>query len=730
MDILRKIDRILKNHLSVFVKDLTIVFLSLFLLSGCSNSNKIVFCGSAENDLFRLLEGEGFALQLAGSPKEAVSLAKKGSAVVIVSDAYPGTTVDIKDDVYVQAKEKDLRLYVEYPSSFPGIHVSGEIFHATLERGVVSSKAFLPKLKPMSIVGINDCYALVADVEDPLLVLAKVAGFDNAEYGIGDVKKHPLLFQKDNCMVALTKLSNFRTGRYGPNGSWEAIWSHIISWLANKPGFQLEKAWPADVVPMYEEVDGLPEGSKKQMIKKGVDWFYNGKFFIHPSWEDRWLKYQADDANPVGPPIPRSFKNGDGSMGILEGHVSNILNDGLQDYRYNLRCDVHGETAYALAAAGEYLGEPGHLKVAGNLIDFVFDDTTNFRKQAHWDKKSPVFGLLGWGYNSSDVFYGDDNARCVLGMIGASSFLKTDKWDRQIVENILANFRVSSANGFYSEKGRLKQAEIERLGWKYLSKRADLKHVQPHYESWLWACYLWLYDKTGYKPLLDKAKAAIRLTMEAYPDNWEWTNGIQQERARMVLPLAWLVRVEDTEEHRKWLDIIVARLLENQQECGAIQEELGAAELGKYGKTSSNSDYGKSEAPLIFVNGDPVADMLYTTNFAFFALNEAAKATGNPKYEEAVSKMSDFLSRIQVKSTVHPDLDGAWFRAFDYGRWDYWASNADHGWGAWSTLTGWTQSWIVATQVLIEENTSFWKSTTGLKVDKYMDETVGFMLNR
>ena len=84
-----------------------------------------------------------------------------------------------------------------------------------------------------------------------------------------------------------------------------------------------------------------------------------------------------------------------------------------------------------------------------------------------------------------------------------------DKWDKEIVKNILANFRVSSKNGFYSKKGKLKQPEIESEGWEYLSGREEIRHIQPHYESWLWACYLWLYDKTGYQPLLDKAKAAI-----------------------------------------------------------------------------------------------------------------------------------------------------------------------------------------------------------------------------
>jgi hypothetical protein len=135
------------------------------------------------------------------------------------------------------------------------------------------------------------------------------------------------------------------------------------------------------------------------------------------------------------------------------------------------------------------------------------------------------------------------------------------------------------------------------------------------------------------------------------------------------------------------------------------------------------------EAPLIFENGDPIADMLYTSNFAFFSLNEAAHATGNPEYKKAVEKLSDFLTRIQVRSEKFNDLDGAWFRGFEYNRWEYWASNADAGWGAWGTLTGWTQSWIVATQVVTAQDQNFWDLTRNAAVKKHLPATVELMFD-
>lgn len=251
-----------------------------------------------------------------------------------------------------------------------------------------------------------------------------------------------------------------------------------------------------------------------------------------------------------------------------------------------------------------------------------------------------------------------------------------------------------------------------------------MSNPHPHFEAWLWACYLWFYEQTGWDSLLERTKLGIKETLDTYPDGWFWTNGIQQERARMILPLAWLYRVEPTQEHEQYLDFMVDELLKNQVPCGGIREELGDPSKSTFGKTPSNEKYGESEAPLIFDNGDPIADMLYTTNFAFVGLCEAAAATHKPEYIEALERMNDFLIRIQVRSEEFKHLDGAWFRAFDYESWDYWASNADAGWGAWSTLTGWIQSWIVGTQVLLEEDTSLWELLSGIDMSDISQKVI------
>ena len=253
-------------------------------------------------------------------------------------------------------------------------------------------------------------------------------------------------------------------------------------------------------------------------------------------------------------------------------------------------------------------------------------------------------------------------------------------------------------------------------------------HYAPHYQAWIWATYLWLYDKTGYEPLLTRTRAAIEKMMLAYPHAWRWTNGIQQERGRMLLTLAWLIRVDDTARHREWLRRIAADMRACQHATGAIREELGPRGNGSFRPPRSNAEYGTNEASLIQANGDAAADLLYTCNFAFLGLHEAAAATGEKEYRDMAARLAEFLIRIQVKSDAHPELDGAWFRAFDFERWEYWGSNADHGWGAWSVEVGWTQAWIPTVLSMRELDVNLWELTARSGIARHWDNVRQVML--
>ncbi len=701
----------------------TLVFLMLAFYTVDTNAQlkqtELIVCSDGNSDVSEMLKANNYDFSNFASQLQAVNSAKVGAGVLFAANSYPSNRFTFDKGVKEIIAQKKLRIFVEFPAVSTGFNVGKETMQTRLERGVINTSK-ISGTDSLDLIAVHNAHFVKSEAKNPLIIIAKVAGFEDAQYGISDVKHDPFLFKEGDALISTTRLTNALTSRFGPVDHVKPLWEYIFTYLAPKVKWKFDN-WPLQVAPMFGKSEVLSDKDYETAIKRGNDWFYKGKFFVHPSWEALFLKRQGDGLNPAGPPLKQSVPVGDGTLGVLEGHLSRIQIDGSQIYRYWMRADCNAEVAYSLTSSANPSAKD--KKVASNLLDYIFK-TSILRGDNRNNPASPAYGLVGWSMTHPHIYYGDDNARVILGALGASARMDKSDWDKYIAEAIIANFRTMGKNGFRGE--RFEDAKMFKKGLEAIQDN-ELVYAHPHFESWMWACYLWLYDKTGYQPFLDKSKKAIEITMKKYPD-WKWTNGIQQERARMILPLAWLVKVEDTPQHRQWLSLIVDKVLENMDESGGIREELGSATEGMFGATKKNEDYGKTEAPLIAVNGDPVADMLYTTNFAFFALNEAAAATGDEKYKKAVDKIADFLVRIQVRSKVHPDLDGAWFRAFDYNRWEYWASNADAGWGAWGTLTGWTQSWIVSTLALHQENRSLWGITENSKIGEPAKQSIRSML--
>jgi len=94
---------------------------------------------------------------------------------------------------------------------------------------------------------------------------------------------------------------------------------------------------------------------------------------------------------------------------------------------------------------------------------------------------------------------------------------------------------------------------------------------------------------------------------------------------------------------------------------------------------------------------------------------------------EAEDKLTEFLCRIQINSEAYPYLDGGWYRAFDFKNWEYWASNSDIGWGAWSIESGWTQGWITATLGMRLQKTSLWDIIQKIEVEEKFPKILELM---
>lgn len=692
------------NRSSAIILSAVLAVGSICPCSAAEHHARLTFACKSDNDLFRIWTAGDLSVRSADSPADAIRIAPEGSGVLLLADGYPELRTPIDANLLRAARQKRLRLYVEYPAFVPETE-SGPPRRTRWERTVVASDVFGTTLPPMRILAIHDCHFLPMRAERAYLVLARVAGYDRALFGLPD-ETFPILLEPraNELLVATTKLSQLVTARYAPKEAWQKVWQWIFHWLdPAHPGPAI--CWTPSVRPSYEPGEPLAPGAAIDAVRRGASWYPRSQLLTGTiELQLRALRAKPENNEEgIEPAPPADSPPGDGRLGILEGHNSQIRLDGSQPVRWFLRADCNCESAMALALCAMLDRNDRSRLIAANLLDFVYFHS-NLQQGPRADPTSPSYGLLGWcaGSQYCGLYYGDDNARSILATMAVAAALGSDRWDEPMLRAILANFRTTGQSGFRGSN--LGESVLHERGWRHFF-HANPVNPAPHYESWLWACYLWLYDKTRYEPLRQRARTAVRLTMDRYPSGWRWTNGQKQiERARMLLPLAWLVRVEDTPQHRRWLQQIAEDLLSFQDSSGAIQEEIASS-------LRSNAEYGTCETSLLAQNGDPVADMLYTCNFALISLNEAAAATGNPGIAGAADRLAEFLIRIQIRSHTHPDLDGAWFRGFDFRRWEPWGSNGDSGWGAWCTETGWTQGCIVAGLALRQARQSLWQLT-------------------
>ncbi|MEN6353214.1 MAG: hypothetical protein ABFD02_07150 [Bacteroidales bacterium] len=709
----------------LYIHYLCFILLLFAVVQGCTSNKKngINLSCNEENDLYKVLKDNKIACNRYNTPKEAIDYASEGSGVMILADGYPGKTTLMDSLLLKKAIIKKLKLYLEYPSWLPGM-TSAVPRPTTLERVVVTTDS-IEHLSRMQILALHDCNFVPITTENPLLSLSKVAGFDRAVYGLDeDTEINAILFELPayGLMVSTTKLSQFISARYAPKVAMQAIWNYILNWLENSKLSDRVIDWAPDVLPSYTCDQKLPPDAGRLAVRRGIDWHTTAKMLLNEQgWDEYKQLWNLNDSNmhttvpSVNNAAPKpEAQAGDGRFGVLEGIASHVNLDGSQPTRWWLRSDSNGESSLAFALRWAMDGDSLSKVVAGNLLDWLYFTSGLFQT----DSTKANYGLLFWAPGNAQALYQDNDIKAILGCIGTSGILNTDRWDEVLVKDILGNFRTTGVNGFRGR--RLESPDVLRDGWKSYWDKNTIQ-LQPHYEAWTWSSYLWLYDKTHWKPLLEKTRKAISTMMKAYPDNWRWTNGIQQERGRMLLPLAWLIRVDDRPEYRAWLKLIADDIEKCQDESGAIREELGSLDHGDYVPPKSNAAYGTNEAPLIQENGDCVSDLLYTSNFAFLGLHEAYASTGDEQFKRMSDKLADFLIRIQVRSKKHSELDGGWFRAFDYRQWEYFGSNADSGWGAWSIETGWTQAWLPTVLAMRELNNNLWDISKNSKVSTHFD---------
>lgn len=626
-----------------------------------------VFCANERNDLISALCQSGYAPVLAGSPEEALDKAPEGGAVFLLADEYPCKGTELTADMLARVRGKGVKLFIEYPQRVLGKE-TGEPQTIVYER-LVAPDGFFGSMEEGAILMLNGCWHRPFHEKGMgLLCLAKVAGYDRIVYGMPEKYDTVLdwLDEKKDVLVATSGMSSFITGRYAPAARWRVLWQRLLREMGLG---EVALRWAEDVTIVADEHSPLPAYAVRRAWQRNVDW-------------------------------SRSYMIGKtgSTVSVFEGFQSQIDYTGRQFIRTTFRGDCIGETAMELAYGWKQTGDPELRKTCAAVVDRVLKPGTFYQD----DPESAKYGLNNW-FENGEIFYGDDNARMLLGVMSARDLLGDDRWDERILRCILANLRTSDKNGLRHPSLRA-ESFIDKSWTDYYNEETD--YVSPHYQAYLWAAFLWMYELTGIEELLTKSEKAISMVMERFPDQLRWQNSLTGEISRMLLPLSFLVRVHPTEQNRKWLKQAVDGMLVYQEPCGAIRDAFGDLSLGKYPPPSSNENYGTTEASLIQQNGDPATDLLYTTNWAFIGLWEASLVMEDAYVREAYEKLRDFLLRIQVRSKKFPELDGTWMRSFDYEKWEYWGSAADIGWSAWSIESGWVNAWLATTLILEERGES------------------------
>ena len=358
-------------------------------------------------------------------------------------------------------------------------------------------------------------------------------------------------------------------------------------------------------------------------------------------------------------------------------------------------------------------------------MDYTFrwSDSQTFVQKNSTD---PTFGIVWWNqqdagtasgniasWHASD--YGSNSACILISATATAGLLGTSSWRKRMMYSAFAEIRTTGRNGYRPSK--ISANDLTSRGWKVYfhdMTSVDGAKYSPHYGAQAAAYSLFMGACTGLNKLFRvPAVQYVQGIMNGlFKGTWQWTQSMTNELGTLLLTLAWLVRVDPGNAvYIEWLDLVANKLLVHQTKEGGIRQFFGTGnESGKCHACvpKSNAAYGDGEAPLMFYGNETITDCLYSLNFISIGLREAYGATKKEVYRLAEEKLVNYLVRIQVTSTVHPELDGAWFRAFEYSRWEYWASDSDWGYGPWVTDNGWTNGWIQTSLALRHGNTTLW----------------------
>jgi hypothetical protein len=534
------------------------------------NNSLLLFCCEETNDLYQA------ALSLPNSNLKRVPLSsciyaaaslKNGSSVLMLADEAPGRTIVMPDGIFSLLHTRYIRVFAEYavvPSGSAGwasFRLSDPWPCPDFSRLVATPDSPLwskgrSKTQPLDVLEPNACqYVPYYSSGAPLVVhldLAKVAGFTRAAFGLNGSAPVAALVTPPHypgLMLSSLPLSLVRRHRYSPASSWQRLWQDLLRWLQFSEStthhlWTDSLTWQPIVRPNFGANSSLSSDravETQRAVMASMKWAHTvSGLLVKPAqlkianavglWGPRSSRYVLGSWPSSLVPIGGDTADGDtadGSDGIFEAYLSAVQprgggiggNISSQFHSLVIRTDCVGEAAAGLAiggwSGGDYVDERAST-VAENLMDYLFFNSSAFGWPRS-DPKSPVGGTLLWGTNMQrphgSEIYADDQGRIAYSTLFAAAVLNSSRWDRPIMTLILGNFRLMNSAGYF--QCSISAGLLMSNGWrKYFD---DSSHNENnYYQSAMRAVALMAYGLTGAPVLLNRTRAGLATTMEAF----------------------------------------------------------------------------------------------------------------------------------------------------------------------------------------------------------------------
>ena len=448
----------------------------------------------------------------------------------------------------------------------------------------------------------------------------------------------------DSVMMCTFELHNFSRARFAPRKSWETLIRYIAHWLTGAETFVMPEPTVHHDFDTDLTDDAVFESFRWDAVERGIGWL--NRFLIDG-----------------------------GRGGIKEGLRHNIDPDGHQTTANSVRTDCCGEALGAFRFYAALTGGEAYDGIADNLADFVLGPM---------QVQGGMFdGMLRWTDTAWQVCYQDDVARALLPMLYDCLLFGHKKRFDDICRALDFLVRTTAKDGC-----RVSRTDAPNLTEDGIRALREAEHGAPsaHYNAYYHAALLLAYRIGGNQTYLDVARRGLETIMNAYPLT-QREQSETEEMCRLILPLAALYDCTHDARHLSMLDRVTSDLEAHRHPAGGFCE-------WDTGYKANCSRESRGECSLLTENGDPIADLLYSTNWLPIGFAYAYHVTGDEKFRDLWRNTVAFCIRAQIRSD-DATVDGSWCRAFDMELEEIYSCPHDVGWAACCSETGWTDAEIL-----------------------------------